>query len=122
VRDYELVLIFSPAVSEERTQVTVERVQGIIAGSGGSIAKNELWGMRRLAYKIDNFTEGNYVFILFSADAGGARSVEETLRMSEDVIRHLLVRLEPEPAPRPRRVARRPAARPLAARPAPTQQ
>ena len=112
MRDYVLTLILSPAVPEERAQATIERVQGIISESGGSIAKTETWGIRRLAYPIDDFAEGNYVFFSFSTDAGGARSAEEVLRMSEDVIRHLLVRLEPERAPRPRRAARRPAARP----------
>ena len=67
------------------------RVDKIIAERGGSITKQDPWGIRRLAYSISKFHEGNFHLLQFKLDTQQVGEVEGALRVSEDVIRHLLV-------------------------------
>ncbi len=93
MRDYELVLIVSPEVPEENVSATIDRVTHFIAGRGGSITEVNRWGRRKLAYPIRNFTEGDYVVTQFKLEPGKATELEESLRIPEDILRHLLIRL-----------------------------
>lgn len=93
-REYELVFIVSPAVDDEEAATTVERIHGVITGGGGTLVKHEPWGMRRMAYPIREFNEGNYFLTQFSADPASTRGLEGALRLSENVLRHLLVKVE----------------------------
>jgi small subunit ribosomal protein S6 len=99
VRDYELVLVLSPAIEEERVHSTIERIHRIITERGGAIINHATWGVRRLAYPIKGFKEGNYFLTQFKLEAGHTRPIVETLRVTEEVLRHLLVKAEPTPQP-----------------------
>ncbi len=94
MRDYELVMIVSPEVADEAVSSTVERVQGFIAEQGGEVKEVNPWGRRKLAYSIDGHREGSYVVAQLSLDPQGVSALEENLRLSEDVIRHLVVKQE----------------------------
>lgn len=94
MRDYELVFIVSPEVAEENLTATLERVSRFITGKGGEISNMEPWGRRKLAYPIKNHREGHYVLAHFRLDPKDARELEASLNISEEVIRHLLVRLD----------------------------
>lgn len=94
VRDYELVYIVSPEVSDETLQSISERISQFITSRDGAILKSESWGKRKLAYPIRRFREGIYYLTQFKISPDQARELENTLHLSEDVIRHLLVRLE----------------------------
>ena len=72
----------------------MERIHGIITGAGGELTKEESWGMRRLAYPIMDYMEGNYFLTQFTTDPERTRPLENALGLSEDVLRHLLVRLD----------------------------
>jgi small subunit ribosomal protein S6 len=93
-RDYELVMVISPAADEGRMQGIVERVHRLITQSGGNLTRHEAWGRRRLAYPIRRYTEGTYVYTRFTAPVQVSREVERVLRSTEDVLRHLLVKVE----------------------------
>lgn len=93
-REYELVVVLSPALDEDEAKGTIDRIHGLITGAGGELIKEEVWGMRRLAYTIQDFTEGNYFLTQFSTDPQQTRPLENALGLSEDVLRHLLVRVE----------------------------
>jgi len=90
--DYELVVIVSPAVEEEGFEATIESVNKFITGKGGVVSDVERWGKRRLAYSIEHHAEGNYVLTRFRMKPEHNRELESNLRISEDVIRHLLIR------------------------------
>ena len=94
MRDYELVLVLHPRLDNEQARQVVERVHRTIEERGGTITEREEWGIRRLAYPIQHLNEGNYFLTRFRLDAQRAREVEEAIRMREEVLRHLLVRLD----------------------------
>jgi small subunit ribosomal protein S6 len=91
---YELVTILSPDLGEEDLPAALERINTFIVGRGGEVAEVDQWGRRRLAYPIRRFNEGTYVVTQLSLDATRAAELEANLRISEDVIRHLLVRTD----------------------------
>lgn len=93
MRDYELVVIISPEVAEEEIPATLERISRFIIESGGSITEVNRWGRRRLAYPIKNFMEGNYVLTHFQMEPRLTADLEASLGISEEILRHLLVRL-----------------------------
>jgi small subunit ribosomal protein S6 len=93
-REYELVVVLSPALDEVEAKGTIERIHGVITGAGGELVNEEAWGMRRLAYPIKDFTEGNYHLTHFSTAPDQTRPLENSLGLSEDILRHLLIRIE----------------------------
>jgi small subunit ribosomal protein S6 len=94
LRDYELVMVVSPEVADEAVPTTVERVQRFVSDQGGEVKEVNPWGRRRLAYPIDRHREGSYVVAQLSLDPQQLKALDENLRLAEDVIRHLLVKLE----------------------------
>jgi small subunit ribosomal protein S6 len=94
LHDYELVMIVSPEIADEAVPATVERVQQFIAEQGGEVKGVDPWGRRRLAYPIAKHREGSYVVAQLSLDPQRLSALEENLKLSDDVIRHLVVKLE----------------------------
>lgn len=93
-RDYELVMVLNPEATEEEIAAKVDSVAGFITEHGGSIAEQANWGVRRLAYPIKRFHEGNYLLTQFTLDAKFAQELERTLIFSEDVLRHLITKVK----------------------------
>ena len=91
LRDYELVFIVSPEVAEENFEATMDSVGRIITGKRGVISDIEQWGKRRLAYPIKHFDEGSYVLARLKLPPGQNKELEENLKISEDILRHLLI-------------------------------
>ena len=93
LRDYELLLIISPEVVDEELEGRVDRIGQLITERGGEVSATEPWGRRKLAYPIEHFTEGHYVLIRFSFEPALCKEREASLRISEEIIRHLLINL-----------------------------
>jgi small subunit ribosomal protein S6 len=102
VRKYELTIIVKPDMDATALAGVLEKVKGYIAAENGSIAKTDMWGMRRLGYPIKKYKEGQYAHFVVELDAASVARVENRLRLNEDILRHLLVIEETQPAPRPR--------------------
>jgi len=94
LHNYELVLIISPEVMDEALATKMDDVSQFISEKGGVISNVEQWGKRRLAYPIEHFTEGNYVLTQFTLKPGLSKELEAKLRISEEILRHLLIRIE----------------------------
>jgi len=92
LRDYELVLIISPEIVEEQFDATINNVSQFITERGGIISEVQQWGKRKLAYPIKHFAEGGYVLTQFKSDPTLSKELEANLRLSEEVLRYLLVR------------------------------
>ena len=92
--DYELVLIISPEIDEEKFAATLDSVSRFIAGKGGIVSDIEQWGKKRLAYPIKHFGEGSYVLAKFKLPPAFGKELEASLSISEEVLRHLLIRLD----------------------------
>ena len=90
---YELVLIISPEVDDEKMGTTTDGVTQFITGKGGVIADVEQWGKRKLAYPIKHFMEGNYLLIRFQLEPQLTKELTANLQISEEVLRHLLIKL-----------------------------
>lgn len=93
LQDYELVLIISPEAGEEVLETTLANVSKFITSSGGAISNVERWGKRKLAYPIRHFWEGNYVLTQFKLKPALGRELTASLQISEEVLRHLLIKL-----------------------------
>jgi len=103
MRRYELMMVLRADLPEDRLQGSIERVIRAVAGANGQIVKVSPWGRRRLAYEIGHQREGSYHIIVFEAEPEFVQELERSLAISEEVLRHLVTRLE-RPA-RARRVA-----------------
>jgi small subunit ribosomal protein S6 len=93
LRDYELALIISPEIVGEKFDTVVNNVSQFITGKGGIISDVEQWGKRRLAYPIRHFEEGSYVLTRFKLKPALSKEVEANLQISEEILRHLLIKL-----------------------------
>ena len=102
MRRYELMLVIRPDVPDDRSQALIDRTTRQIVAAGGQIVKVAPWGRRRLAYPIERHREGSYHIVLFEGPAPLVAELERGLLITEEVLRHLLVRVE-----RPVRTARR---------------
>lgn len=98
MRYYELMMVVVPQIDEEGLAVTLERVNHYVSERGGSVVRQERWGrLRRLAYPIKNYNEGNYILTHLEMEPQDAKDLETTLTLSEDVLRHLLVKIDAIP-------------------------
>ncbi len=93
LRDYELVLVIRPEVEEAEFEATIDNVSRFIIGKGGIISDVERRGKRRLAYPIRHFVEGSYVLFRLKLKPAFNKELETSLKISEEVLRHLLVKL-----------------------------
>lgn len=94
MRDYELVLLVSPQVADDDVAGVMDKVTEYVAGRGGEVGTVNPWGRRRLAYHIADFEEATYVQANFKLDPEHTKELVASLEISEDVIRHLLVKIE----------------------------
>ena len=94
LRDYELVVIISPEVVDEAVGSVVDSVSRFITENGGTVSAVEQWGKRKLAYPIKHFMEGSYVLTRFKLQPKLSKQLEASLEISEEVLRHLLVKVE----------------------------
>lgn len=86
--------VLNPDVGEEQLAQDIERFNEWIVREGGSIDKIEKWGRRKLAYEIDKKTDGFYVLIRFTGEGTIANEISRLLRIQDDVIRSMAVRLD----------------------------
>jgi small subunit ribosomal protein S6 len=93
LRDYELVVILSPELADEDVPAAIDRLSQLIGDRGGEVKEIDRWGRRKLAYPIKKHLEGNYLVTQVRLDPDRASEVEAGLRISEEVLRHLLVRV-----------------------------
>lgn len=91
---YESVFILKPTLDEENINANVEKFKDVILNSGGQVENVDLWGKRKLAYEIKKFNEGIYVLINFMGEPDLSKELDRNFRITESVIRHLIIRLE----------------------------
>ena len=96
MRIYELIFILKPGMPDEDIDAIVEQFSGIITEGGGVINKIDRWGKRRLAYKVRGQRDGYYVLIDYSVESnsGLSKEVERRLRVVDDIIKYLTVRVD----------------------------
>ena len=91
---YELALVINAKLEDDARADAVEKVKELIERYGGTITDVDEWGKKRLAYEIQKMREGYYYFIHFEADASVPAEIESRIRIMDNVIRYLCVRLD----------------------------
>jgi len=92
--DYEVTYILRPTLEENEVEARSGTIAELVRGGGGEIVNIDRMGKRRLAYEIADVREGSYVSMRFRSDAATAKELERQLRLNEEVLRALLIRLE----------------------------
>jgi len=94
LRTYELLAIVQPTLEEEPLAAVVDSILQVMTDNGGEIVNAEVLGKRRLAYAVKRYADGYYVLIHANLEPPAITALERALRLNEDVLRHLLLRLD----------------------------
>ena len=92
LQDYELVFIVSPEVADESLDSKIDGISQFITGNNGVISEVERWGKKKLAYPLRHFLEGNYILTRFKLSPARCKELEANLKISEEILRHLLLK------------------------------
>lgn len=96
-RTYELVTLLHPDL-EIDVEAPISKVEKLIDAAGGKVTKRDNWGKKRLAYRIKRQDFALYVYFEFTAEGETVRRLEDSLLITEEVLRHLVVLHEVPPA------------------------
>ena len=96
LRDSEMGVIANSQLDEEALTTLNQRIGSWITAGGGTVANTNVWGRRTLMYMINKQTAGIYVQFNFQLDPAASRELDRSLRIDEQVIRHMIIRLDEE--------------------------
>jgi small subunit ribosomal protein S6 len=96
LHEYELVVVMNADIAEEDVPAAIERVTSAVTTRGGEVVEVTPWGRRKLAYPISQHSEGNYVLTQIKLDPLRAHELESGFAISDDIVRHLLIRTDEE--------------------------
>jgi small subunit ribosomal protein S6 len=97
MRTYELAIVADPRLSEDEFVALVDETKQLVSNRGGELVREESWGKRKLAYPIENLTEGRYTFLYLQmepANSGLIPEVELRLKQNDKVLRFITVRTD----------------------------
>ena len=94
MKNYETVFILNPALSEEQVQDAVDKYENYLKSNGSKIVTKEIWGLKKLAYTIQNKNSGFYNLIEYTAPADLVSSLEVEFSRDETIMRYLTVTLD----------------------------
>lgn len=92
MRHYELMFIQRGELDDTAVDANVQRFSELIKQLGGTVSNVDHWGKREFAYEIDHKTHGFYTVVDFEVDSDGLNELERQLRISDDIVRHKVVR------------------------------
>ncbi len=93
-RKYEAFYIVKPDLADADVQKVADKFKGIVEDKGGTVEQAAKWDKRKLAYEINGLKEGNYVLMHFEADAKVPTELNRLMRISDDVVRHRIFKIE----------------------------
>ena len=91
---YENVFIARQDISGAQVDTLADAFAQLVADNGGEVKKREYWGLRNLAYRMRKNRKGHYVLMNFSAGPAAIAELERTMRINEDVIRYMTIRVD----------------------------
>jgi len=91
---YESVYIARPDISTAQVDALAENLTSIVGENGGAVTKNEYWGLKNLAYRIKKNRKGHYTMLNINAPAVAISELERNMRINEDVLRYMTVRVD----------------------------
>jgi len=93
-RTYEALYIVHPELDDDAIQTIVSEAEALVTGSGGTIVRSEIWGKRKLAYPVQQQSEGCYVLLRFTSEPEFIAKLEQHMKLSERIIRYLIVHFD----------------------------
>jgi|TARA_B110000263_G_scaffold36560_1_gene28216 small subunit ribosomal protein S6 len=93
IRNYELIITLSPVANEDEASNILEGISGYIKEQGGEVENQEIWGVRRLAFPINDYQEGNYVKTQLKLNSLKAQDLDKVLKANQEVLVHMLTRV-----------------------------
>ena len=106
-KQYELVYIAAPEATEEQLAALAAEVQQVVGRFEGTIEKTDVWGRRRLAYQIGRYKEGIYVLHVIHGSGELVKELNRRLKVTDNIVRHLISRVDEELAVAAHRKERR---------------
>ena len=88
---YELVYVIDAALEDEARKAVIDRFNGMIEQNGGKVLKVDEWGKRRLAYPINDLTEGHYVLMTFTATPDLPAELDRVFKITEGIMRSMII-------------------------------
>ncbi len=126
MRIYEELFIVRPDATEEELDPVVDQLKSVITQAGGTVDKTEKWGVRKLAYRVLKYNEGQYILLQFTPKPETVKEIERRLRVADMVMKFMTVRIdeklkriEKRKKAREKRAARKPPPAPAPAMAAP---
>lgn len=95
MNQYELMVIIDPDIGNESIEKRLSKIRELIVSQKGEVTFEDIWGVRELAYNIKKKDRGHYAVLDFTMDGEGLREVETTLKLDNEVLRHMIVTLPP---------------------------
>jgi small subunit ribosomal protein S6 len=95
-RQYELIYVVSSDATDQQITDLHTQVEEIVGRYSGQLDKTENWGRRKLAYEIGRHKEGTYVLEVITGSGELMKEIDRRLRVSDQIIRHLTVRVDEE--------------------------
>ena len=96
VRPYEALYIVHPDLSDEEVSATMEKYKQVVEEQGGEVESVNRWEKRYLAYDVKGQREGIYVLMSFKSEAKAATELNRLFKIGDNVLRHIIVRLDEE--------------------------
>jgi small subunit ribosomal protein S6 len=93
-RKYEAFYIAKPDLTDADVQKVADKFKDIVENNGGEVEKAAKWDKRKLAYEIGGFKEGNYILMNFAAEPKVPAELNRLMKISDDVIRHTILKIE----------------------------
>ena len=91
---YEIMYIMRPTLDDAAKTELMEKLANVITSNGGTISNVDDWGLKELAYSIQDMTKGYYVVLNVEADAACVAEFDRRSRINHDVVRHMIVNLD----------------------------
>lgn len=96
-RHYETVCIVKPDVGDDVVKAVIERAQSTVTDDGGTVARFDDWGRRKLAYPIEKKNEGYYFVLTYTSGPKASKEMERQFKLNEDVLRYQTIVLKELP-------------------------
>ncbi|HHU56129.1 MAG TPA: 30S ribosomal protein S6 [Acholeplasmataceae bacterium] len=92
MKHYKGMYIIRPDLTEEQTKTVVEEINKIFVDHNGTVLSVDEWGLKDMAYEIQDFRKGYYVVFTVEADAAAVEEFNRIANIREDIIRHIIIK------------------------------
>ena len=94
MRKYETVYIIRPDMDEAACDAVIAKIDETITANGGAVEQTDKWGLKKLAYAINDYREGSYVVVTFNADNAVIKALDYVFKVNDAILRYLVIRVD----------------------------